>query len=657
MTQDIPRLFPQVNADGDLCATVCMGEGSKKNQCVLVTHKLMPVLFLPGVMGTHLKCVDIFDEKPEDVTSNIKPEDGKASTAWKAPDGGWEKFAALIRGGFWTAKQRQRDLHPDATFVDWDTPILNLPKDMVYIRPRKKGEEISDPPTKAQLEAEARRRGWGSVYQESYGSFLTFLEEQLNNLPRAGQSASVEEQVALDRIWAEVAKLKLSQPTKGSGATATDTAEEYDKNAGSTDATVSEADNTSTIKQWLTAAANYKFVVYACGYNWLRDIGEIGNGYKSNSIEFRRNKENRRTDLQSRIDAAIAECRRIDVTCDQAIVLTHSMGGLVARAYAYREQAVMPSSRLLGIYHNVMPAVGAPAFYKRIRAGFGGEKKAWWDIPTWGFSVIVGSSADRASPVLLQAPGALELMPWPNYDGGKPWLGVCAKGKASSRKEWLLEFDSNELLQLQESPPWYALLPDMAHSKDFTLTEKKYDPRVNPAEIKSPYEEKTLTDKERVVENMKTAKKFQDKLAIYYFSNTIISYCNDDTQKTWGTIAWEWEGNLPESLIGEANISRELQNEALKQELKNARLIKDCYDGTITIELRNRPIKLTLSRAADPGDGTVPLASGQAPAVSVPFFEENGYDHQNSYNSDASRRAALYAILKFAAQKSEGGSA
>ena len=51
------------------------------------------------------------------------------------------------------------------------------------------------------------------------------------------------------------------------------------------------------------------------------------------------------------------------------IVLTHSMGGLVGRAYA-KEQG---GSSLSGIYHNVMPATGAPAFYKRLKAGLVGK--------------------------------------------------------------------------------------------------------------------------------------------------------------------------------------------------------------------------------------------------------------------------------------------
>ncbi|UTG75728.1 hypothetical protein KCG53_00835 [Neisseria subflava] len=36
---------------------------------------------------------------------------------------------------------------------------------------------------------------------------------------------------------------------------------------------------------------DYQYPVYACGYNWLRDNSESGNGYKSNSMEFLESEE------------------------------------------------------------------------------------------------------------------------------------------------------------------------------------------------------------------------------------------------------------------------------------------------------------------------------------------------------------------------------
>ena len=57
-----------------------------------------------------------------------------------------------------------------------------------------------------------------------------------------------------------------------------------------------------------------RFPVYACGYNWLR----------SNLVSAKR--------LAERIDKVIKDNNSKSSTCDQVILITHSMGGLVARA-------------------------------------------------------------------------------------------------------------------------------------------------------------------------------------------------------------------------------------------------------------------------------------------------------------------------------------
>lgn len=55
--------------------------------------------------------------------------------------------------------------------------------------------------------------------------------------------------------------------------------------------------------------------------------------------------------------------------CKQVIVVTHSMGGLVGRALIHPMYGNL-QDKVAGIVHGVMPAIGAPAAYKRMRAGF-----------------------------------------------------------------------------------------------------------------------------------------------------------------------------------------------------------------------------------------------------------------------------------------------
>ena len=89
--------------------------------------------------------------------------------------------------------------------------------------------------------------------------------------------------------------------------------------------------------------------------------------------------------------------------------------------------------KLCGIFHGVMPATGAPAFYKRLKAGFGDEPNPcnwkWYDyinplsyvkmgltsLKDGAVAKLLGSTARETSPILLNAPGAMQLMPWPNY--------------------------------------------------------------------------------------------------------------------------------------------------------------------------------------------------------------------------------------------------
>ncbi|MGL1409641.1 hypothetical protein ACSTIX_24320, partial [Vibrio parahaemolyticus] len=91
------------------------------------------------------------------------------------------------------------------------------------------------------------------------------------------------------------------------------------------------------------------------------------------------------------------------------------MGGLVARACA---QLPEMAERILGVVHGVMPALGAPATYKRIRAGFEGAGQ-----------VVLGRNAAECTAVMANAPGPLELLPTAQYKtwsnrGERHWLRV-----------------------------------------------------------------------------------------------------------------------------------------------------------------------------------------------------------------------------------------
>jgi hypothetical protein len=152
----------------------------------------------------------------------------------------------------------------------------------------------------------------------------------------------------------------------------------------------------------------FEFPVYACGYNWTDDNANSG------------------ARLAARIQEIIQEAKQVTGLCQMVILITHSMGGLVARWAS--EQAGAQSS-ILGVVHGVQPATGAAAAYWRIKAGFEGLG------PT---SRVLGHSAREVTPILGNIPGGLELLPNKLHranNGSSSWLTITGYGPTVSKPE------------------------------------------------------------------------------------------------------------------------------------------------------------------------------------------------------------------------------
>ena len=96
------------------------------------------------------------------------------------------------------------------------------------------------------------------------------------------------------------------------------------------------------------AASRVHLPVYGCGYNW------------SNS--------NRRSgqDLAAFIDDVMDRYDRPGYVCEGVFLVTHSMGGLVARSACVLHGA---ARKVVGVVHGVQPATGSPAPYWRMKGG------------------------------------------------------------------------------------------------------------------------------------------------------------------------------------------------------------------------------------------------------------------------------------------------
>lgn len=137
------------------------------------------------------------------------------------------------------------------------------------------------------------------------------------------------------------------------------------------------------IEKELLDASDHWFPVHAVGYNWLESNEQAGKY------------------LAGKIEQFIAHYRKQGYSCDKAILVTHSMGGLVARA-ACHPKIGNAASKVLGVVHGVQPATGAATAYKRVHAGF----EASLGKDTLVAKVLGWTGAD-VTAVFANAPGAL----------------------------------------------------------------------------------------------------------------------------------------------------------------------------------------------------------------------------------------------------------
>lgn len=101
----------------------------------------------------------------------------------------------------------------------------------------------------------------------------------------------------------------------------------------------------------------FEYVPHAFGYNWTACNSISGAKLK----EYIERLLEHYTELQNKSRTATQKRR-----CEKVILITHSMGGLVARS-ACQQGA---ESKVLGVIHGVQPVTGSPAAYWRMKAGF-----------------------------------------------------------------------------------------------------------------------------------------------------------------------------------------------------------------------------------------------------------------------------------------------
>lgn len=478
-----------------------------------------------------------------DPTKPANKELKPGAAAWRPPNG---PEAGLDEAKLWSKRsptQRQKILDPDTLDVD-DSGRLGGSSDV-----------------RVEFNAAVmKERGWGQIHCSSYGLLLAELELHLNSV-----FSSVWGHPALQPRWIYLGKWdrNLWAVGKSTAATAPLTDDELRK------------------------FAQFHYPVYALGYNWLQ----------SNELSADR--------LEKRIEEVIKFWSDRKQKCTQVILVTHSMGGLVARACAKR----IPE-KILGVVHGVMPALGAPVAYRRIACG-----TEPGNIVANKFAEIAGRTEADTTAVMATAAGPLELLPNNQYP--KPWLHATFGEKEDNRLAHLNLPRGNVYDMYRDTTSWYRMIdPALADPAD------KFKGQVRVAKEIS----KALNQAERFHTTV---------LGDYYHPNSYAFYGGDTGHLSFGTCRWNaTKGSFAPSPAA----------------LQSGTVVSRAEDGGRTVKFSDgSTTHFTHSTQDAAGDGTVPDQSGIGPTKGVKqIFRTNGYDHQGSYSNEAMLALTLQLIARIA---------
>lgn len=479
----------------------------------------------------------------------------RGEQAWRPPNG---DIDALKAAYIWhNRKARIRQLLLDAKTLEVDSAgEVNLP-----VEARNYG----------MLEKEVRDRCWGEVHWDSYGGLLFALHVGLNHTFEMNPS---DNKRVVCRHWE---KVMACDPAKW-GVRAIDklTEKELEKHAG------------------------YYYPVYACGYNWLESCEE-------SALRLRR-----------RIESTIEFWAQHKRECKKVILVTHSMGGLVARACAKQ----IPD-KILGVIHGVMPALGAPACYRRIACGTESSSPSHNDpramIEANVVAEIMGTQPELTMPVLATSPGPLQLLP--NHLYPRPWLHICLFSRVNNRDV------ARDIVHMPTGNP-YDLYRDM--DAWYRMVDLKL---CDPA---NKYRNSKNAVKNVIWGAIDRAERFhRDTLDTYYHPNTYAFYGSDRAHMSFGSVRWVVRDPGNGAVFTEAN-------------LRGAGFAgyRETVGRRITVEGKTALDAVPAYQDVG-GDGTVPAESGAGPRGKVKqLFEIRGIDHQGAFKNESILMLTQHLVAK-----------
>ena len=381
-------------------------ETEKRNR-IVIERDILPIIFVPGIMG-----------------SRLKNKEGKK--VWD-PDATW--FMLTKYGSLKANATKKKQYMIGQKFDPSCLEVFNDDKKHNKVLTHEK-DKTRD------------KRGWGGVYWNSCGEFLKKLQT---------------------REWDQTVNLF------------------------------------------------FEFPVHVFGYNWTA----------SNDLAGQK--------LAAEIDRVIQLYRDMGRYCDYVILVTHSMGGLVARSACMREGI---KDRVLGIVHAAQPSDGSPTAYWRMKGGFERPHSVpdmdimqWFKNPVKAFkhkkanliqgegigipftdlkisegkvtAWVLGTDGEEVTALLGNMPGGLELLPNKRYksnDGEPCWLELI---DSNGNKKALPKTDPYEEIYREQELYYRLVNPDWLNPG----VQKKKEQLVD---LKSDWDQYLI--------NLNEAETFHDKL-------------------------------------------------------------------------------------------------------------------------------------------------
>ncbi|WP_299692250.1 hypothetical protein [uncultured Tateyamaria sp.] len=325
-----------------------------------------------------------------------------------------------------------------------------------------------------------------------------------------------------------------------------------------------------------------QYEVFAHPYNWTADNRTSARGL-------------RQTVAQAVAETTEKWAHRPEIRILKPVLVTHSMGGLVARAFT---QIQGGAGDVHGVIHGAMPTDGSPATYKRMLSGFEGM-----------LSVVLGYDQGQVTATAGNMPGALQLLPnvrHQSVDRSTDWLRLI-KRDGSLRASYP-SGDPYREIYARPPPVWWRL-----------IHERYLDPQGDPNGRSARAQSMTQIGKARTFDQALSSNGFHP--------NTRMFYADDSGHLCWDKVEWKQSASQDAVASGQT-----FYNNGLGR-MQWGRWYNPPSMG---MGMPARPVFLPNTRydiedADAPGDGTVHAGSGRH--VSGPMSEptRRGFDHQEAY--------------------------